>query len=115
MLELYHRTLKSEFTQRILVPTSLDEFETELGLWCRWYNGFRPHSFLKGKTPDEAYCGHTAANTLPRIETRLKAKHGTPCASPRMMIAGRAGAKVRVELSFLEGRRHLPILRSTRV
>lgn len=65
---------------------------------------------LKGKTPDEVYFGLRAANTLPRIETRVKAKHSTPCASPRMMMAGKSGRKVNLEVAYLEGRRHLPVV-----
>ncbi|MCL2120186.1 MAG: hypothetical protein FWH27_17360 [Planctomycetaceae bacterium] len=39
----------------------------------------------------------------------------TPCARPRMCVAGRAGAKVKVKLEFLEGRRHLPIIKVERI
>ncbi len=39
----------------------------------------------------------------------------TPCAKPRMCVAGKAGAKVRVRLEFLEGRLHLPILKIERI
>jgi hypothetical protein len=65
---------------------------------------------LNGKTPDEVYYNIRAANTLPRIEPRPKARHSTPCARPRMMMRGKAGRKVDLQLSFLGGRRHLPIL-----
>jgi hypothetical protein len=37
------------------------------------------------------------------IETRPKAKHSTPCAKPRMCIAGRADTKINVRFEFLEG------------
>jgi hypothetical protein len=70
---------------------------------------------LSGKTPNEVYYNRYAANAKPRIETRPLAKHKTPCASPRMRIAGRAGAKLNVRLEFLEGRLHLPIIRVERV
>ena len=113
--ERYHRTLKTEFTRRILVPTSCEDFNREMNLWKTWYNGARPHDSLKGRTPDEVYFGQRAANTLPRIEPRPKVSHRTPCAKPRMMYAGRAGAKIHVELSFLEDRPHLPIITTTRV
>ena len=76
---------------------------------------YRPHMTLDGKTPNEVYFGRHAANAKPRIETRPKAKHSTPCASPRMCIGGKAGAKVKVRLEFLEGRRHLPIIKVERI
>ena len=65
--------------------------------------------------PNEVYFGRHAANAKPRIETRPKANHSTPCAAPRMCIAGRAGAKVKVRLEFLEGRLHFPILKVERI
>lgn len=113
--ERYHRTMKTELTRRILVPTSYEDFDREMNLWKTWYNGTRPHDSLKGRTPDEVYFGHRAANTLPRIEPHPKVTHRTSCAKPRVTYAGRPGAKVQVELSFLEGRRHLPIITTTRV
>ena len=71
--------------------------------------------FLEGKTPNEVYFKRRAANAKPRIETRPLAKQLTPCAAPRTCIAGRAGAKVKVRLEFLEGRRHLPIIKVERI
>jgi len=73
------------------------------------------HMTLDGKTPNEVYFKRRAANAKPRIETRPLAKHSTPCAAPRTCIAGRAGAKVKVRLEFLEGRRHLPIIKAERI
>ncbi len=94
----------------ILVPISKNDFENEIGLWREWYNSHRPHMTLRGKTPDEVYYGLRSSNTLPRIEPRPKARHATPCAKPRMMMAGKAGRKFDLRIGFLEGRTHLPIL-----
>jgi hypothetical protein len=55
-----------------------------------------------------------AANTLPRIEPRVGLKHSSPCAAPRVMMAGKAGRKVDVQLALLEGRKHLPIIQVLR-
>ena len=106
--------MKDECTRRINVPTSQSEFEHELALWMRWYNSHRPHMALRGRTPDEIYFRKRAANTLPRIEPRVGLKHSSPCAAPRVMMAGKAGRKVNVQLAFLEGRKHLPILQLLR-
>ena len=115
VVERYHRTLKAEFTRRIFVPTSYKDFNTEIRLWRDWYNGARPHDFLTGCTPNEVYFGRQAANTLLRIEPRSKVTHRTPCARPCVKYTGRQGAKVHVKFYFLEGRRHLPIITTTRV
>jgi hypothetical protein len=70
---------------------------------------------LKVKTPNEVYHHRHAANAKPRIETRPKTKHSTPCAKPRMCIAGKAGAKVKLRLEFLERRLYLPIIKVERI
>lgn len=108
-------TYKDGCTRRILAPISRAEMIKETQLFFEWYNEHRPHMTLRGKTPNEVYFDHHAANVKPRIETRPLARHKTPCASPRMCIAGKAGAKVRVRLEFLEGRLHLPVLKVERV
>jgi len=113
-VERFHCSMKDECTRRIIVPTSQSEFEHELSIWATWYNSHRPHMALKGRTPDEVFYRKRAANTLPRIEPRVGLKHPSPCAAPRVMMAGKAGRKVNVQLSFLEGRKHLPILKVLR-
>ena len=113
-VERFHRSMKDECTRSIIVPTSQSEFEYELALWMKWFNFHRPHMSLCGRTPDEVYFKMRAANTLPRIEPRVGLKHSSPCAKPRTMMAGKAGRKVNVKLSFLEGRKHLPIIQVLR-
>jgi len=108
-------TYKDGCTRRILVPISRNEMIRETKLFFEWYNSHRPHMSLNGKTPNEVYFNRRAANAKPRIETRPLAKHSTPCAKPQMCVAGRAGAKVKVLLEFLEGRRHLPIIKVERI
>ena len=113
-VERFHRSMKDECTRRIIVPTSQSEFEHELTHWMRWYNSHRPHMSLKGRTPDEVFFKKRAANTLPRIEPRASLKHSSPCAKPRTMMAGKAGRKIDVQIAFLEGRKHLPIIQILR-
>jgi len=110
VVERLHLSMKSECTQRIIVPVSKKNFEKELSLWRHWYNSCRPHMTLKGRTLDEVYHNLRAASTLPRIEPRPKVRHSTPCAKPRVMMAGKAGRHVDLRLLFLEGRSHLPVL-----
>jgi hypothetical protein len=87
----------------------------ERRLFFDWYNEYRLHMTLSGKTPNEVYFHCQPSNAKPRIETRPLAKHKTPCAKPRMCIAGKAGTKINVRLDFLEGRQHLPIIRVERI
>jgi hypothetical protein len=87
----------------------------ETKLFFDWYNEYRPHMTLDGKTPNEVYFNRHAANAKPRIETRPQAKHSTPCAKPRMCIAGKSGTKIKLRLEFLEGRLYLPIIRIERI
>jgi putative transposase len=110
VVERLHLSMKNECIRRMIVPVNKDDFEKELALWREWYNACRPHTTLRGRTPDEIYCNLRAANTLPRLETRPKVRHSTPCAKPRMMMAGKAGRHIDIRLSFLEGRSHLPTL-----
>ena len=82
-------------------------------LW--WYNHYRGHTTLGGKTPEEVYHGHYPANRKPRFEPRSRWSRGSPCARPWALVRGSPGAKVTLEVSFHAGRRHLPIVRLKRV
>jgi hypothetical protein len=87
----------------------------ETKLFFDWHNEYRPHMTLFGKTLNEVYYHRHAANATQRIETKPKVKHSTPCAKPRMCIAGKAGTKIKLHLEFLEGRLHLPIVKVERI
>jgi hypothetical protein len=108
-------TYKEGCTRRILVPIAKNEMIHETKLFFDWYNEYRPHMTLNGKTPNEVYYHRHAENAKPRIETRPKAKHSTPCAKPRMCIAGKAGTNIKLHLNFLEGKPHLPIIKIERI
>ena len=55
------RSLKSECTRRILIPLRQSDLQFELGLYFAWFNEFRPHQGIKGKTPVELYSGISRA------------------------------------------------------
>jgi len=74
-----------------VVPLAADEMQRELALYCSWYNEYRPHEYLKARTPEEVY------NHSPPKEC-LKRVHGSEV------------PKLELELSFLDGRKHLPII-----
>jgi putative transposase len=115
VIERMIRTFKAECTRRLaLVPQRVAAFESELGLYFAWYNGHRPHSRLRGATPDEVYHRRRSANRAPRLEPRSRWPRRSPCASPRTLVRGRPGAKPALAIRFEDGRRHLPILTLTR-
>lgn len=108
------RTLKDECTRRLLVPYHRGDFVGELSLFAAWYNGERPHTILGARTPDEVYFDRPAACTRSRFEPRQRWPRGSPCAGPQAPIEGRRGARVDIEVSYLSGRKHLPIVRLQR-
>jgi len=89
--ERFIKTLKYEYTKLISVPVNFDDMRYELALFFTWYNEYRPHEYLKGKTPQEVYSN----------------------SPPTKMIEFEKGSDIpemELRLSFLEGRKHLPII-----
>lgn len=111
VVERFHRTIK-ELLRLITVPEDQAEFERELRLIVAWYNEFRPHGTLGGKTPSEVYFSRPPANEQPRYETREYWPRGSPCAKPQVGVEGDPGAPIIVEIDYHKGRRHLPIVRA---
>ncbi len=110
VIERFIRTLKDEATRRIVVPYWQAGFRKELTFYVVWYNEHRPHSTLAGKTPNEVYFRLRPANQRPRLEPRERWPRPSPCAEPRTLIAGQPGDRCTLDVSFLDGRRHLPIV-----
>jgi len=111
VIERWIRTIKNECTRRLcIVPYRLGGFEQELALYFSWYNGLRPHSWLKGATPDEIYHRRRPAFRAPRFEPRHRWPRRSPCASPQTLIRGQPGVRIELSVHFLVDRRHLPIV-----
>ena len=98
----------------IPIPEDQAQFERELFLVRDWYNEHRPHDTLDGKTPNEVYFSRPAANKQPRLEPRERWPRGSPCAAPQVDVEGEPGDPIVLEIDCLEGRRHLPIIRTRR-
>jgi putative transposase len=111
LVERLIRSLKDECTRRLLMPMRLRSLRRELALYAHWYNHHRPHQGLGGRTPDEVYFGRRPANERPRHEPRAGWPRHSVCATPSTGVRGRRGAVLRMEVGFLEGRRHMPIVR----
>ena len=114
VVERFHRTLK-EMLQLITVPEDQSQFEREVGFIIEWYNEFRPHDTLGGRTPNEVYFLRPPANEQCRLEPRRRWPRGAPCAKPKVGIEGEPGDPIIFEIDGHEGRRHLPVIRARRV
>jgi hypothetical protein len=81
---------------------------TEMDLLQYWYNAERPHRRFDGATPAEIRDGTLPATKGPRFETRaqMPTKH---------RLRAERGVVVGLDLDYLEGRRHLPVVRLRRV
>ena len=104
-----------EGIRRIVVPLRRDEMRQELLSLVEWYNEFRPHMALQGRTPNEVYVGRFPANRRPRLEPRPHWPRGSPCAVPQVLVAGKPGDKFVLELRHHDGRAHMPIVKLRRV
>jgi transposase InsO family protein len=111
VVERFHRTLK-DILPMTTIPESQSQFEREITLLINWYNEHRPHMTLGGKTPNEVYFSLPAANEQPRHEPRERWPRGSPCAKPQVDVEGEPGDPIVLKIDCLEGRRHLPIIRT---
>ena len=115
VIERLFRTLKDEWLRRITVPLRRDEMRKKVTLFLNWFEEFRPHQGLGGRTPHEVYHGLTPLNEKSRFEVRPKWPKDSPCALPA--AKPRRGKIVKLELavSYHEGERLLPIVELKRV
>ena len=91
VVERFILTMKTHCTWVVLVPLRRDKMREELGRFVGWYNESRPHTTLKGATPDEVYHGRHPTCRYPRFEPRTHWPRGSPCAKPGARSAvGRA-------------------------
>ena len=110
LVERFILSLKVECTRRIFVPLRNETFFRELTLFAKWFNKARPHSSLNGKTPNEVYHDLLPACEHPRYEPRARWPRNAPCASPNALVEGRCGARIRLDMRYHWGRKHLPIV-----
>jgi transposase InsO family protein len=107
-------TIKSLLSCLLLVPYRREAFLRELTQVTEWYNAERPHSWLGGRTPDEAYHRRFPANRRPRFEPRSRWPRGSPCATPWALVRDKPGTKLTLEVTFHAGRKHLPVVKLKR-
>jgi transposase InsO family protein len=114
VVERFILTLKSLLCGLLLIPYRREAFQRELDHAIQWYNGHRPHTWLRARTPDEVYHGAFPANRKPRFEPRSCWPRGSPCAGPWAVVKGKPGARLELNVTFLHGQRHLPLATLTR-
>ncbi len=114
VVERFMRTLKDECSRRLTVPLGIAGMRAEVEIYAAWFNAERPHEYLGGRTPDEAYFGTEPANEAPRWEPRAKWPRRSKCAFPHVPVRGPTGVQLKLHVSYHAGRRHLPIIRLTR-
>ncbi len=107
IVERFIRSMKQEALRRLLVVSvRLDAMRRELCAYAAWYNAHRPHMAFAGNTPDEVSRGRGRARR--RFEPRRRWPHGPPRARLR-------GHRLRLEVRYVAGRRHLPVVGLKRV
>ena len=99
VVERFILSMKQECTRCLLVPLSLAAMRREIRLYGIWYNALRPHMVLGGKTPQEVY--ENRRRRRRKIEPRPRWPHRNRC---------RNADKVQLEVSYIEGRKHLPVV-----
>ena len=110
VIERFFKTLKEEFLSSILIPLRLEYFQAEIRWTIEYYNSHRPHTFLNGRTPNEACYPSIPANIAPRFEPRKRWPAESKCASPQSPLIDEPWKKFKLHISYYEGRKHLPII-----
>jgi len=93
-----------------VVPLRRERTRREIAFYVEWYNAHRPHSALGVRTTDEVYNGLPPACEKPRLEPRARWPAESRCAAPQPPMDRDGPHEAHVEVSFLGGRRHLPIV-----
>jgi len=115
LIERFILSLKKECTRVIVVPLRREAFYQELTSFANWYNKNRTHSALNGRTPHEVYHNLRPASERPRFEPRARLRRTVRCASPQAPVAGYCGARIRLDVRYYRGRKHLPVVVLRRV
>ena len=103
-------TLKQFLSLLILLSQQRSVFRKDLQSFADWFNEFRPHTSLGGRTPNEVYYRRFPAVRRPRHEPRRNWPRGSPCAKPWALTRSGPGTPLELDVEFHAGRRHLPIV-----
>ena len=109
-MERFIQTVKVECTRKLLVSLRPKTLRQELAWFGVWYNQHRPHTTLRGRTPDEVYFHQRPANRSPRFEPRALWPRSAPCALPQVLVKGQPGVQIELEVCYRHGHKHLPVV-----
>ncbi|MHC5212509.1 MAG: transposase [Planctomycetota bacterium] len=110
VVERLIRSIKDECTRRLVMPMETKALRRELALYLHWYNYHRPHQGLEGRTPDEVHSGRRPAIDRPRFEPRPGCHGSSVDGRSTRRASAQTGASLRLVVTFLGGRRHLPVV-----
>jgi len=110
VIERFIRSAKDEYLRKMIIPLNIDEFRKSIERYVHWYNAFRPHQGLDGATSFEIYFNETPANQLPRFEPRTKWPETSKCAGPQALLKERPGIKLKLNISYYQGDKLLPVI-----
>ncbi len=91
-------------------PRDVRRSAASYSLFVLWYNEHRSHSYLVGRTPNEVYRDLPPACENPRYEPRPNWPKQSKYASPQALAERKRSKSVQLDVRFLEGRRHLPVV-----
>ena len=92
--ERFIRTLKEEGLAHEIVSLRHTAFCASLARLEDWYNEVRPHSSLRGATPDEVFHGRRPANRRRRFEPRARYPAKGAWAAPWAPARAKIGARL---------------------
>jgi transposase InsO family protein len=109
VVERFILTLKQACLSLPLVPLRATTMRRDIASFLVWYNEQRPHTFLSGRTPNEAYLRKFPTHRRPRFEPRCWPR-GSPCSRPRALTRGKPAARLELIIELHRGHRHLPLV-----
>jgi transposase InsO family protein len=106
IIERFMKTLKNECTRRMNIPLNIARMQEELVFFALWYNEYRPHSaFLKKQNK----CEIMGARTPQEVYDKFRILN-MPNAPPERSQHNCNIPPVKINISYFEGRKHLPII-----
>ena len=101
--ERFIRSMKQECFRLLVVPMTEGAVMRELRAFSTWYNEHRPHSKLQGRTPVEVASGRRSRRR--RVDPRTT-RRGSLWQGSR----GSPAARLRLDVRYVDGRKHLPVI-----